>query len=387
MKYEGINRIRFIDSFRLSRVKFNFVKHIDLLNRILNFIDENKIYKKIELDDSYKIVSPFISVEFNYGKSTFIIRFDSEGVKYTTSLDSFRIELSNLFYEFELEDVYAENGITSYVFSALKTERIYFSEIEKLNLRKVNDLIIPLNSKSIWNLNKSPHAIISGSTGKGKTFFIYYLVYILLLHKAEIHIIDAKNTKLGTLKYLNEKINCYSDLKKINADAFDLLRYLESEIEKRSNLLAESNKNSKKSLFADELDYRDLNLNAIVFILDEVKAFNVFLNKSKQEFENRLSRIIMLGRQLGIFVILSTQKVDVDTISNNIKVNCSALFVVGNLNSTALVQIFGSSEGIEKISDKAIGEGYFSINNSDVKKIKYPLLENINFFDNELKRL
>ena len=136
--------------------------------------------------------------------------------------------------------MFSEKGIINYVFSGINTKRIDYTEIKDFLIHD-RDLLIPLNSKISWNLNSTPHALIAGGTGKGKTYLIYHMLYCLLLQNVELHIIDPKNTKLGTLKCVNDKINCYSNSDTINSDIFKLLRYLESEIVKRSDLLVDLN--------------------------------------------------------------------------------------------------------------------------------------------------
>lgn len=382
LRYEESTYAKFGLFITMGR-KFFGVRHLELINRLLLFVHENKIYKEIRRsNNSVNIVSPLIYIKF--GIDNFTIMIDSEGVRYSPSLDSFKIELSNIFFEFELEDMFSEKGIINYVFSGINTKRIDYTEIKDFLIHD-RDLLIPLNSKISWNLNSAPHALIAGGTGKGKTYLIYHMVYCLLLQNVELHIIDPKNTKLGTLKCVNDKINCYSNSDTINSDIFKLLRYLESEIVKRSDLLVDLNVKNPRNLKGVEFNYRDLKVNPLVLIIDELKSLKIGLKDSRREFEDRLLKIIMLGRQLGIFVILATQKVNVDTVSSDIKVNCSALFTLGNMDSTSLVQIFGSTDGIEKISRAEIGVGYYSFNGGEVMRVEYPLIEDINNFENLLK--
>lgn len=382
LRYEGFTYVKF-GFFVTGFKKFQGIKHLDVINRLLFFVEENNLYKEIKVsDDVTRIVSPLIYIKFDIDTLSIVI--DSEGVRYSPSLDGFKIELSNIFFEFEFEDVYAKDGIITYIFSACKTERIDYSEIDDMLIDDEN-LIIPLNSKISWNLNTTPHALISGGTGKGKTYLIYHMIYYLLRQNAELYIFDPKNTKLGTLKYINNKINCYSNLDTINSDIFKVLRYLEGEILKRADLLSELNINNPRNLNCREFDYRDLKLNPIVLVIDELKSLKIGLKDARKDFEDKLLRVVMLGRQLGIFVILATQKVNVDTISSDIKVNCSALFTLGNMDSISLVQIFGSTEGVEKISSSEIGVGYLSFNGDEVMGIEYPLIEDINSFEKLLK--
>lgn len=325
-----------------------------------------------------RIVSPLIYIKFDI--DTLSIVMDSEGVRYSPSLDDFRIELSNIFIEFEFEDIYTSDGIVTYVFSGLKTERIDYSEMDDFDVSSMN-LIIPLNSKVSWNLNTTSHALIAVGTGKGKTYLIYHIIHCLLIQNTELYIFDPKNTKLGTLNHINNKINCYSNSNTINSDVFKVLRYLEGEILKRSDLLSKLNISNPRNLNGVEFDYRDLKLNPIVLIIDELKSLKIGLKDARKDFEDKLLRIVMLGRQLGIFVILATQKVNVDTISSDIKVNCSALFTVGNMDSISLVQIFGSTDGVEKISRSEIGVGYLSFDGDEVIRVEYPLINDIGNFE------
>ncbi|MDY5964160.1 MAG: FtsK/SpoIIIE domain-containing protein [Peptostreptococcus porci] len=379
LRYEGFTYVKF-RFFIAEFKKFQGITQLDLINRLLFFVEENNIFKEIKIsDDVTRIVSPLIYIKFDI--DTLSIVMDSEGVRYSPSLDDFRIELSNIFIEFEFEDIYASDGIVTYVFSGLKTERIDYSEMDDFDVSSMN-LIIPLNSKVSWNLNTTPHALIAGGTGKGKTYLIYHIIHCLLIQNTELYIFDPKNTKLGTLNHINNKINCYSNSNTINSDVFKVLRYLEGEILKRSDLLSKLNISNPRNLNSVEFDYRDLKLNPIVLIIDELKSLKIGLKDARKDFEDKLLKDCMLGRQLGIFVILATQKVNVDTISSDIKVNCSALFTVGNMDSISLVQIFGSTDGVEKISRSEIGVGYLSFDGDEVIRVEYPLINDIGNFEN-----
>lgn len=384
LRYEGFTYVKF-GCFITGFNKFQDIRHLDLINRLLFFIEENNLYKEIKVsDDVTRIVSPLIYIKFDIDTLSIVI--DTEGVRYNPSIESFRIELSNIFFEFEFEDIYALDGIVTYSFSVVKTERINYEDIEDSDVYVKNrNLIIPLNSKISWNLNTTPHALIAGGTGKGKTYLIYHIIHCLLIQNAELYIFDPKNTKLGTLNHINNKINGYSNSDTINSDVFKVLRYLEGEILKRSDLLSKLNISNPRNLNGVEFDYRDLKLNPIVLIIDELKSLKIGLKDAKKDFEDKLLRIVMLGRQLGIFVILATQKVNVDTISSDIKVNCSALFTVGNMDSISLVQIFGSTDGVEKISRSEIGVGYLSFDGDEVIRVEYPLINDIGNFENLLK--
>ena len=54
---------------------------------------------------------------------------------------------------------------------------------------------------TVINLSKTPHMLISGLTGSGKSYSMYHLMYSLILKGHEVFVIDRKQvlTKFGTV--------------------------------------------------------------------------------------------------------------------------------------------------------------------------------------------
>ncbi|NYC94260.1 FtsK/SpoIIIE domain-containing protein [Clostridium acetobutylicum] len=156
-----------------------------------------------------------------------------------------------------------QRGYIIYKLDRTNTKRLDASSINMLSMD-----YIAINNKLKWNFRKCPHALISGVTGKGKTYFLAYLIKSFLLINATIKIVDPK---MSDLSYL-EKIfgnNVVSAPNKI-------AQILRKTVEEMNNRYMEF-KELKNYGFGK--DYKDYGYLPIVIIFDEVAAFMASTDK------------------------------------------------------------------------------------------------------------
>ena len=91
-------------------------------------------------------------------------------------------------------------------------------------------------------------------------------------------------------------------------------------------------------------DFSDFRLPAHIFLFDEFAAFQASIAKDKKrrdEVEELLRNVILMGRQLGFFVWIAMQKSDSSDIPTAIRDNLPWKICLGNAPSTTLMTIFG----------------------------------------------
>lgn len=91
-------------------------------------------------------------------------------------------------------------------------------------------------------------------------------------------------------------------------------------------------------------DFTDFQLPAYVFLMDEFAAFQASISRDKKrrdEVEEVLRNVVLMGRQLGFFVWLVMQKSDSSDIPTAIRDNLPWKICLGNAPSTTLMTIFG----------------------------------------------
>lgn len=93
-------------------------------------------------------------------------------------------------------------------------------------------------------------------------------------------------------------------------------------------------------------DFTDFRLPAYIFIFDEYAAFQASVSKDKKrrdEVEEILRNVVLMGRQLGFFAWVCMQKSDSSDIPTAVRDNLPLKICLGNAPATTLMTIFGRS--------------------------------------------
>ena len=93
-------------------------------------------------------------------------------------------------------------------------------------------------------------------------------------------------------------------------------------------------------------DFSDFQLPAYIFLFDEYAAFQASISRDKKrrdEVEEILRNVVLMGRQLGFFVWVIMQKSDSGDIPTAIRDNLPLKICLGNAPATTLMTIFGRS--------------------------------------------
>lgn len=201
-------------------------------------------------------------------------------------------------------------------------------------------VVVPLR----MNFHSVPHLLIVAPSGSGKT---YLLTYILgQIAKKDVQLILA-------------------DFKGIDFICMD-----GCENYYRHNTVAEA-----LALVFEELQKRMHNprqdYKPIFFCIDEWSGFLGACSKKEQElYKQRLSSILMLGRGIGVFVILALQRADSTYITGRDNIgNCIGL---GRLSRESVLMIFPDDR--EQIEPKGQGKGYLRIDGKPLKELAVPRL-------------
>ena len=91
-------------------------------------------------------------------------------------------------------------------------------------------------------------------------------------------------------------------------------------------------------------DFTDFRLPAYIFLFDEFAAFQASIAKDKrrrEEVEEILRNVVLMGRQLGFFAWICMQKSDSSDIPTAIRDNLPLKVCLGNAPATTLMTIFG----------------------------------------------
>jgi DNA segregation ATPase FtsK/SpoIIIE, S-DNA-T family len=171
----------------------------------------------------------------------------------------------------------------------------------------------------VFDMVKNPHLLIAGETGGGKSSILRGILTSLILFKNRIpnglklYLVDFKRSEFHLFRHIEDVvvINKKKDLVKC-------LEYLLKELEERGDLL-----DTYELTHIDDYNKRHdaVTKPYIILCIDEVHA----LEGEKSVFSH-LHTISAMGRALGIYLIMATQRPDKDVIEGKTKGNLTVRY-------------------------------------------------------------
>lgn len=249
-----------------------------------------------------------------------------------------------------------------------------------------------ISGKAIFgNLAKMPHALVAGTTGSGKSVTIHSMIASLLYRNGpddlKFILIDPKRVELTLYNNIPHLLTpVITEAKK----TILALKWAAREMDRRYDILeAESVRDiesyhtnvwggkSKKSLEVSEGETPNADrLPYIVIIIDELADI---MTSYPRELESAIVRLAQMSRAVGIHLILSTQRPEVNVITGLIKANIPArvaLKVSSQIDSRTILDA-GGAEKLLGAGDMLYSSGEAQperlqsafISESEVKKV------------------
>ncbi|CAQ50279.1 TPA: cell division protein FtsK [Staphylococcus aureus] len=262
-----------------------------------------------------------------------------------------------------------------YEFMPLKYKKRIVMEGTEAPETTYYDTKIYITHQILWDFVKAPHALITGVTGGGKTYFLFYMIRELFKRNAEVRLLDPKVSDLSFMKNVIGTEKVADTIGQI----FKQLREASEEMERRFRMMSESEQYKLGS------NFRNFDLPPYFVIFDEVTAFTSTLDKKElQEMNDYLINIIMKGRQAGVFMFLTAQRPDADVIKGNVRDQLGLRVSMGNLSADGYRMTFGQTDKVfQPIHESDIGRGYISILGQYNEPILFdaPLMEQYDFVE------
>lgn len=209
----------------------------------------------------------------------------------------------------------------------------------------------------IADLAKTPHLLVAGSTGSGKSVCINSFINSLLITKrpdeVKLVLVDPKKVELSNYNGVPHLLcPVVTDPKKASI----ALQNIVKEMEKRYDMFADEKVknivgyNEKMSaLMKKNPEDKTLHLMSyIVVIIDELADLMLVASK---EVEDSIMRITQMARAAGIHLIVATQRPSTDVITGVVKANIPsriAFAVASQIDSRTILDMGGAEKLLGK---------------------------------------
>ena len=167
----------------------------------------------------------------------------------------------------------------------------------------------------VIDLSKTPHLLVAGTTGSGKSVFINTLLASLLYKFSpddlRLILIDPKMLELSVY---NDIAHLLTPVVTEPKKAILALKWVCKEMERRYSLMNEENTRSLEGYNQKSIE----KLPYIVVFIDEMADLMMTAGK---EVEHYVQRLAQMARACGIHLVMATQRPSVDIITGSIKAN------------------------------------------------------------------
>lgn len=251
----------------------------------------------------------------------------------------------------ELEDSYV---VYTMLYDTI-SNRISIDQVE------AKDGSLRLMENVYWSYDDLPHMLIAGGTGGGKSYFILTLIETLLRTNAELYILDPKNSDLADLAVVLPNVYYRKE---------DMMQALDQFYEKMMER-TETMKQMKNYKTGNNYAYLGLQPHFLIF--DEYVAFMDMIGRDSAAVMNKIKQIVMLGRQMGFFIILSCQRPDAKYLGDGIRDQFMFRVALGRMSELGYGMMFGETNK-DFFQKRIRGRGYVDSGNSVISEFYTPLV-------------
>ena len=223
-----------------------------------------------------------------------------------------------------------------------------------------------------WDLSKTPHALIAGDSGSGKTAVLMTLMAQLMAGGATIKVIDPKAEFLFLEKILPEN-SVVRDFEEV----LSLLKETVKQMEDWNVIIGEVIREAPS--YSLGMTGVDIYMRPTILVMDEVGSLVAGVDRKKlNEFNGYLTRIVQMGRSSLTNVILTTQQPNAQVISTAIRDQLSLRILMGKPSPELKRMVFG--DGVD-LRDTLIAPytGFYVLSGKTREPLKF---EGIDLFEN-----
>lgn len=214
--------------------------------------------------------------------------------------------------------------------------------------------------KIIADLRETPHFLIGGQSGGGKSTFLRQIITTLYLNnpKFEFVLIDLK----GGLEF-----QIFENMERMNvvpntSGALEFMERLDETLQSRMAILKQNECKDIDAFLKLPAEKRTAScaVNRTVVVIDEAAELFMASDKSGASDAQRAKRLVIKlaaqGRAVGIHLIIATQRPDVKAVDGQIKANLSGIvaFQMPNMHSSQTILDNSRAAHLPKIPGRCI---------------------------------
>ena len=210
--------------------------------------------------------------------------------------------------------------------------------------------------KPVWTeINKTPHLLVAGSTGSGKSVCINSIIVSILMrakpNEVKLVLVDPKKVELSMYEDIPHLLTpVVTNPKKAN----EILKKLVAEMEDRYERFKDTGTKNIAGYNAyiekknETSENKQAKMPYIVIIIDELADLMLVAAK---EVEDSIMRITQMARAAGMHLIVATQRPSTDVITGVVKANIPSRIsfaVSSSIDSRTILDMVGAEKLLGK---------------------------------------
>ena len=384
-----------------SQIKHNYIlPSINLLDnpkKKKNNVNQSLIEKNIEILEKvlkdFNIIGKVVEVHIGPTVTQYELELHS-GTKVSKLLSIHReIALAIATKDVRIQAPIPGKNTVGIEIANKETAAVSFREVLEKVPKSLDNakLLCPLGKNIMGNviwceINKTPHLLVAGSTGSGKSVCINGIICSILMRtkpdEVKLVMVDPKKVELSGYNGVPHLMRpVVTDPK----EASVALSKIVSEMERRYDTFSET-KTKNIATYNDYVEKKNKNLPPdeqikkmpfIVVIIDELADLMLVASK---DVEASIMRITQMARAAGIHLIIATQRPSTDVITGVVKANIPSRIsfaVSSSIDSRTILDMTGA--------EKLLGKGdmlFLPMGEADPERIQGAFIS-----DDEIKRI
>ncbi|MDR2535325.1 MAG: DNA translocase FtsK [Treponema sp.] len=199
----------------------------------------------------------------------------------------------------------------------------------------------------IVDLVQTPHLLVAGAPGSGKSVCLNCLVLSILYQMSPVECrLIMIDPNIAELKVYNDIPHLLTPVITDSKRAFQALQYCIFEMERRYACLDSLGVRDIRS-YNKRIKERGIGVEPLPYIVIAINEFADLMVRSGKEFESTLAQLAAMSRTVGIHLVLATQYPSIDVITGLIKANIPsriAFMVASKIDSRLILDASGAEK-------------------------------------------